>query len=101
MKKSYSTFKGIAQHCEDFGSNASVRCSSAFETEDQKKAIELLQSKSKWISKNEFKRFFGKIKPSNSPQNYLNQIPYKCPSNHKFRENSKDKWIDAKNFSVI
>ena len=75
-----------------------VRCSSPYSTEKQIRAKEFLKSKSKWISNNEFKRFIGK---NAFLPDFNKQSPYIAPSDYKFREYSKEKWIAEKNFSVI
>ncbi len=78
-----------------------MRCSSPYESEIEFKRKEHLNSKSKWISNNDFRTFFDK------KTNQLKMIApvigrgspiEKSALNHKYRESSKDKWIVKSSF---
>jgi len=60
-----------------------------------------LKSKSKWIAQNDFKSSFGKTINKLEPMVGVitTSSPYqKSPVHHKFREVSKEKWVNKKNF---
>lgn len=80
------------------GPTKTIRCSSPYETEGNLRSKEKIESKTKWVSKNEFKRFFGKVKSTSVIPNVASQSPYVSPTSHRFRGSEKEKWINTKNF---
>lgn len=96
------TFKKYEKDLNTFALKPSVRCSSAYLTEDERKRKEFLESKTKWTTKEDFKKTFGKhstnLKPipsiiaTGSPPTY-SYLP-------KFREIDKSKWVNDKNFKI-
>ena len=65
------------------------------------KRREFLNSKSKWLTQNDFKRVFGKNTNQLPPMAgiVVNGSSYeKSPTRHNFRELNKEKWIDKKSF---
>ena len=102
FKKTNSNLKGTFNKVEDtrIRNKETNRCSSHHETEGNLHNKKMGESKTKWISKIEFKRFFGEIKSKSLIPNVISQSPYISPSSHKFRENIKEKWTNKKNFII-
>ena len=74
------------------------RISTPYLSEDERRNLEYLQIKERWVDKKGFKLVPGKKLPE--IKNYVGATPNKPVCLHDFRSNSKDKWIDKKGFRV-
>ena len=101
-------FKKYDKELNTYANMPSIRCSSAYMTEDQAYRREFIKSKKKWVAAEYFRRVFGKktendrIKEEklNNNKNLMDDIyiePYKF---EEFREVNRKKWISKKNFIV-
>ena len=100
------TFKKYDKELNTYADTPSIRCSSAYITEDQAYHRELNESKKKWVCSEDFRRVFGRntenerlkeeIKNSRVEEDIYIE-PY-CLD--KFRKTDKSKWICKKNFIV-
>ena len=95
-------FKKYDKELNTYADNPSIRCSSAYDTEDQIRRREFIESKKYWLSKEDFKRVFGKntendrIKKLNERQHMIidkYSEPYK---RFEFRKADKTKWVCKK-----
>ena len=77
-----------------------IRASTPYDTEENIRSKEFRESKTKWVSKREFKRFFGNSKSNSFNPIVMNHSQYVSPNSHTFRKNEKEKWINKKNFLV-
>lgn len=98
-----SSFNGKEESkiCTRERETETIRCSSQFQTEENLRSKEIKESKKRWVSNTEFKRFFGKVKSKSLISNLTSQSPYLSPSSHQFRDKNKEKWINQKNFYII
>ena len=77
----------------------SLRNSSPYKDEEEKKILEERENKKKFISDKGFFNAVGKNSiQSNYISNYVDLTPSENPSNHKFRNVSKNKWMTNKGF---
>ena len=99
-------FKKFDKELNTYADTPSIRCSSAYVTEDQAYHRELIEAKKKWVSPDDFRRVFGRntenerIKEEMKNNRIEDDIyiePYRID---KFREINKTKWISKKNFIV-
>ncbi len=99
-------FKKYDKELNTYADTPSIRCSSAYTTEDQIYRRELIKSKQKWVVQEDFKRMFGRktendrIKENTILSHMDEDIyiePYKID---RFRKMDKSKWICKKNFIV-
>jgi hypothetical protein len=99
-------FKKYDKELNTYADTPSIRCSSAYTTEDQVYRRELIKSKQKWVVQEDFKRMFGRktendrIKENTILSHMDEDIyiePYKID---RFRKMDKSKWICKKNFIV-
>ena len=99
-------FKKYDKELNTYADTPSIRCSSAYTTEDQVYRRELIQSKLKWVVPEDFRRVFGRrtandrIKEDTINNHVENDIyiePFKID---RFRKVDKSKWVSKKNFIV-
>ena len=82
----------------------SIRCCSPYIDIDQVRNKEMLESKSKWVSSNDFKKTFGKrtAVANETPMIEYSSSPYTSKSKFTYRDtNNKSKWISNKNFQAL
>lgn len=97
----FKKFEGEMKNENKIGS---IRCSSPFMSADQMRNKEILESKSKWVTQNDFKKTFGKRTAvmNETPMVEYNSSQYNSPSKFTYRDtNNKAKWISNKNFYVL
>jgi len=99
-------FKKYDKELNTYANTPSIRCSSAYTTEDQAYRRELMQSKLKWVVPEDFRRVFGartandRIKEDTINSHVEEDIyiePFKID---RFRKMDKSKWVCKKNFIV-
>ena len=102
-------FKKYDKELNTFRDKPSIRCSSAYVTEQEQKRKDDIESKKFWMCPEDFKRVFGKRtlnKKDKEEQNRSNKL---YPKNdvyttsvlgYQFRELDKSKWVCKKNFVV-
>ena len=99
-------FKKYDKELNTYADTPSIRCSSAYITEDQAYQRKLNESKKKWVSPDDFRRVFGKNTENERMKEELknNRVeediyiePY-CLD--KFRKTDKSKWVSKKNFII-
>ena len=100
------TFKKYDKELNTYADTPSIRCSSAYITEDQAYHRELIESKKRWVCPEDFKRVFGRhTENERLKEEMKNNVveddiyiePY-CPD--RFRKTDKSKWICKRNFIV-
>ncbi len=102
IKSNYNKkFKKYDNDLNSYFESPGIRQSSAYITLEQVRRKELLRSKKFWVSKNDFKRYFGKNSKSKDKINNNNYISdkYNDPS-QSFRVVDKKKWITKNNFLI-
>jgi hypothetical protein len=98
-------FKKYDKELNTYADTPSIRCSSAYTTEDQVYRRELIKNKQKWVVPEDFKRVFGrktendKIK-ENVINNHVEADIYIEPKIDRFRTMDKTKWVNKKNFII-
>ena len=98
-------FKKYDKELNTYADTPSIRCSSAYTTEDQAYRRELIKNKQKWVVSEDFKRVFGrktendKIK-ENFINNHVEADIYIEPKIDRFRTMDKTKWVCKKNFII-
>ena len=99
-------FQKYDKELNTFRDNPSIRCSSAYATEEQIRRREFIKSKKLWLSSADFKRVFGKRSENEriKIQQQLNENherdKYHEPSNIIFfRSVDKSKWVCKDNFN--
>ena len=102
-------FKKYDKELNTFRDKPSIRCSSAYITEQEQKRKDDIESKKFWMCPEDFKRVFGKRtlnKKDKEEQNRSNQLYPKSDVytssvlGYQFRELDKSKWVCKKNFVV-
>lgn len=102
-------FKKYDKELNSFGDKPSIRCSSAYMTQDEIKRKEFIESKKKWMCNEDFKKVFGKQtlaqrdkeEKQREEEEYKNETcEYKPATNYVFRTMDKTKWISNQNFIV-
>ena len=99
-------FKKYDKELNTYADTPSIRCSSAYITEDQAYQRELIESKKKWVSPDDFRRVFGRNTENermreDMKNNRVEEDIYIEPySLDKFRKTDKSKWVSKKNFIV-
>ena len=101
-------FKKYDKELNTFRDKPSIRCSSAYVTEDEARRREFIESKKLWMCPEDFKRVFGKrtinsnIKKESSKEDgeYIPNV-FKEPNyEHQFREFDKTRWVSKRDFIV-
>ena len=99
-------YKKYDKELNTYADTPSIRCSSAYITEDQAYHRELIESKKKWVANEDFRRVFGRNTENErmKEERKFNTVdgdiyiePY-CLD--KFRKTDKSKWVSKKNFIV-
>ena len=99
-------YKKYDKELNTYADTPSIRCSSAYITEDQAYQRQLNESKKKWVGNEDFKRVFGRNTENermkeerkfNTVEEDIYIEPY-CLD--KFRKTDKSKWVCKKNFIV-
>lgn len=99
-------FQKYDKELNTYADTPSIRCSSQYATEDQIYRRQFIESKKKWVSKEDFHRVFGKKTESDRIKqlklNYqVEPDVYVEPfQRDKFRKTDKRKWISKKDFIV-
>ncbi len=101
-------FKKYDKELNTFRDKPSIRCSSAYVTEDEARRREFIESKKLWMCPEDFKRVFGKrtinsnMKKESSKEDgeYIPNV-FKEPNyEHQFREFDKTRWVSKRDFIV-
>ena len=101
-------FKKYDKELNTFRDKPSIRCSSAYVTEDEARRREFIESKKLWMCPEDFRRVFGKrtlnsnIKKESSKEDgeYIPNV-FKEPNyEHQFREFDKTRWVSKRDFIV-
>ena len=74
-----------------------IRNASPYISEEELYRKEYIDSKNKWVDTQAFKNYFGKASSSASSNfipNYVTITPSEPPILHKFRDLTKEKWMD-------
>lgn len=110
IKSNYkSKFKKYEKELNTFGDKPSIRCSSAYMTNEEARRKEFLESKKYWMCQEDFKKVFGKQTlamrdreeiMNNSKIYEETKNDYKPVLNYAYRTTDKSKWISKKNFIV-
>ena len=99
-------FKKYDKELNTYADTPSIRCSSAYITADQAYQRELIESKKKWVSPEDFRRVFGRntenvrLKEEIKNNRVEEDIYIEPYSIDKFRKTDKSKWISKKNFII-
>ena len=99
-------YKKYDKDLNTYADNPSIRCSSAYATQEQIKRRELFKSKKFWVSEADFKRYFGKkvendrIKERKKNENYQRDKYFEPTNVNIYRIVDKSKWVCKKNFYV-
>ena len=99
-------FKKYDKELNTYADTPSIRCSSAYITEDQAYHRELNESKKKWVSPEDFRRVFGRntenerIKEELKNNRVEEDIYIEPYCLDKFRKTDKSKWVSKKNFII-
>ena len=99
-------FKKYDKELNTYADNPSIRCSSAYATEDQIRRREYIENKKYWMTNEDFKRYFGKkiendkIKEMAMNEKYVRDKYSEPMLMFNFRNTDKNKWISKKNFIV-
>ena len=89
-----------------YADNPSIRCSSAYVTQEQIKRREFINSKKFWVTSVDFKRYFGKktendrIKEKKKLEQYISDKYIEPTQLNIYRMTDKSKWMSRKNFFV-
>ena len=100
------TFKKYDKELNTYADTPSIRCSSAYITEDQAYHRELIESKKRWVCPEDFKRVFGRhtenerLKEEMKNNRVEEDIYIEPFCLDKFRKTDKSKWVCKKNFIV-
>ena len=106
IKSNYiKKFKKYDKDLNSFAKNPSIRCSSVYSTEEQRRRQEFIKSKKLWVTTDDFRRFFGKNENEKTKELFRNEryIPNKYVEPYLanvYRIIDKNKWISKKNFVV-
>ena len=103
--KHYKYFKKYDKELNTYADTPSIRCSSAYTTEDQVYRRELIKSKQKWVVFEDFRRVFGRKTENdrikeNAINNHVETDIYIEPRIDRFRTMDKTKWVSKKNFII-
>ena len=98
-------FKKYDKELNTYADTPSIRCSSAYTTEDQAYRRELIKSKQKWVATEDFRRVFGRKTENdrikeNAMNSHVEADIYIEPRIDRFRAMDKTKWVCKKNFIV-
>ena len=99
-------FKKYDKELNTYADTPSIRCSSAYTTEDQVYRRELIKSKQKWVVSEDFRRVFGRKTENdrikeNAINNHVETDIYIEPIRiDRFRTMDKTKWVCKKNFII-
>ena len=100
------TFRKYDKELNTYADTPSIRCSSAYITEDQVYHRQLIESKKKWVANEDFKRVFGRntenerLKEERKYNTIDEDIYIEPYCLDKFRKTDKSKWVSKKNFIV-
>ena len=98
-------FQKYDKFLNTFAKNPSIRRSSAYETEEQRRRQEFIKSKKLWLTTDDFKRYFGKNENEKAKENMKNKNEKYIPNRYVepylanvYRIIDKNKWMSKKNF---
>ena len=106
IKSNFLTkFKQYDKYLNTYAQKPSIRCSSAYMTEEERRRKEFIKSKKLWVTTNDFKRYFAKNENEKNKEININEkyIPDKYVEPYLanvFRFIDKNKWMFKKNFIV-
>ena len=88
-----------------YAKNPSIRCSSSYITDEERRRQEFIKSKKLWVTTDDFRRYFGKKENEKNKENNKNEkyIPNKYVEPYLanvYRIIDKNKWVSKKNFVV-
>ena len=98
-------YKQYDKYLNIYAKKPSIRCSSAYMTDEERRRKEFIKSKKLWVTTDDFRRYFGKNESEKNkeinkngkytPDEYVE--PYLA---NVYRLIDKNKWISKKNFIV-
>ena len=98
-------YKKYDKDLDAYAKNPSIRCSSIYSTEEERRRQEFLKSKKLWVTTDDFRRYFSKnenekVKEINKNEKYIPNKYVEPYLSNVFRIINKNKWISKKNFVV-
>lgn len=82
-----------------YGSQKYIRNSSPYFSRDDRRYIDYMVNKQRWLTKKGFQSSVGNYSMINRDiKNYVQETPSESPLVHKFREVEKSKWMSRKGF---
>ena len=98
-------YKKYDKYLNTYAKNPSIRCSSTYSTEEERRRQEFIKSKKLWVTTDDFKRYFSKdekekIKEINKNEEYIPNKYVEPYLANVYRIIDKNKWISKKNFVV-
>jgi hypothetical protein len=98
-------YKKYDKYLNVYAKNPSIRCSSIYSTEEQRRRQEFIKSKKLWLTTDDFKRYFGnskneKPKEINKNEEYIPNKYVEPYLSNVYRIIDKNKWMSKKNFVV-
>ena len=98
-------YKKYDKYLNIYANNPSIRCSSTYLTDEQRRRQEFIKSKKLWVTTGDFRRFFGQnrddIKKNiNKKENYIPNKYVEPYLANCYRIIDKNKWMSTKNFIV-
>ena len=99
-------YKKYDKELNTYADTPSIRCSSAYITENQAYHRQLIEAKKKWVWNEDFKRVFGRntenerLKEEMKNNRFEGDIYIEPFCLDKFRKTDKTKWICNKNFII-
>ena len=96
-------YKKYDKDLDVYAKNPSIRCSSIYSTEEERRRQEFLKSKKLWVTTDDFRRYFSKnenekVKEINKNEKYIPNKYVEPYLSNVFRIINKNKWISKKNF---
>ena len=96
-------YKKYDKDLDAYAKNPSIRCSSIYSTEEERRRQEFLKSKKLWVTTDDFRRYFSKnenekVKEINKNEKYIPNKYVEPYLSNVFRIINKNKWISKKNF---
>ena len=98
-------YKKYDKFLDTYAKNPSIRCSSLYITDEERRRQEYIKSKKLWVTTDDFRRFFGKKENEKNKEINKNEkyIPNKYVEPYLanvYRITDKNKWMSKKNFVV-
>ena len=100
-------FKQYDKYLNTYAKNPSIRCSSAYITDEERRRKEFIKSKKLWVTTDDFKRYFGKNENEKNREIHKIKNEKYIPNQYVepylanvYRFIDKNKWMSKKNFVV-